>query len=433
MSRRNLLVILVALFVSAACVVRADHNPYGRYLSQVLDAIDRWALRRVPPHDLFDGAMNGIVGQLDEYSTYISSRELPLFEANIEQQFGGIGVTVKLEGEPKRLTVVSPPLFGTPAVKAGILVRDQILKIDGVATVGLAMDRVIRLMRGPSGAAVLLTVLHEGARQAVTMEIVRETIQIPSVLGDVHRRDGSWDYRVRRDPRVGLVRITHFGEKTAAELEAALRSLRRTSVQALIIDLRDNAGGLLPAAVETCDLFLPKDRVIVSIRGRHPGLEDVQESSGQGVFLETPLVVLVNHYSASASEIVAACLQDHKRAAVVGQRTWGKGTVQHVIPIESGRSLLKLTAATYWRPSGKNIHRLQDDPDAAWGVTPDPGLQVPLTEAEWAAIRAERNRLDGLVSPADRAVERADEAVDDPQLERALAYLESTTKATPSP
>ena len=120
-------------------------------------------------------------------------------------------------------------------------------------------------------------------------------------------------------------------------LQAALDAVRADSVQGLILDLRDNAGGLLPAAVETCDLFLPKGCLIVSIRGRHPGLEDVHESTGQGVVLDLPIVVLVNRYSASASEIVAACLQDHQRAVIVGQRTWGKGTVQHVIPIESGR------------------------------------------------------------------------------------------------
>lgn len=420
MPRRNLLIIVIAIVSCVVCLVRADRSPYGRYLGQVLDAIDRWALQHVPPQQIFDGAMRGIVGQLDEHSSYISSRDLELFEADLEQEFGGIGVVLQQKGENRQLTVVSPPLFGTPALDAGIRVHDQILNIDGVPTVGMPMEEVVRRMRGKKGEPLVLTLLHRGEDQPVTKRIVRDTIRIPSVLGDFRRPDGSWEYRLAHDPRVGYVRIHSFGERTSEELRSALEPLRAGSIRALVLDLRDNAGGLLPAAVETCDLFLPEGRVIVSIRGRHPGMEDVRESTGRGGFLDIPMVILVNHYSASASEIVAACLQDHQRAVVAGERTWGKGTVQHVIPIESGRSILKLTAATYWRPSGKNIHRLGDDDSGSWGVEPDPGLALPLSEDERAAIREQRNLRDTMFGRRKDLPPLAD-----PQLELVLESLSS--------
>ncbi len=424
MPRRNLLVIVIMFVFCVICVVRADRSPYGRYLGQVLNAIDRWALQRVPPQQIFDGAMRGIVGQLDDYSSYISSRDLELFEADLEQEFGGIGVLLQQKGENRQLTVVSPPLFGTPALDAGIRVHDQIVKIDGVLTAGMTMEEVVRRMRGKKGEPIELTLLHRDQDQPVTRRIVRDTIRIPSVLGDFRRPDGSWEYRLARDPRVGYVRILSFGERTSEELRSALETLRAGSVASLVLDLRDNAGGLLPAAIETCDLFLPEGRVIVSIRGRHPGMEDVRESTGRGGFLDIPTVVLVNHYTASASEIVAACLQDHKRAVVAGERTWGKGTVQHVIPIESGRSILKLTAATYWRPSGKNIHRLQDDNSGQWGVQPDPGMANPLSQDERAAIREQRNLRDTMFGPRNDMPPLAD-----PQIDLVLEYLSPRLEA----
>lgn len=428
MSRRNLLVIAVTIVFCLVCIVRADRSPYGRYLSQVLDAIDRWALQRVPPQQIFDGAMRGIVDQLDDHSSYISSRDLELFEADLEQEFGGIGVVLQQKGENRQLTVVSPPLFGTPALDAGIRVHDRILEIDGVSTVGMTMEEVVRRMRGKQGEPIELTLLHRGEDQPVRKRIVRDTIRIPSVLGDFRRPDGSWDYRLARNPRVGYLRIINFGERTSEELRSALETLRARSVAALVLDLRDNAGGLLPAAVETCDLFLPEGRVIVSIRGRHPGMEDVRESTGRGGFLDLPIVVLVNRYTASASEIVAACLQDHQRAVVAGERTWGKGTVQHVIPIESGRSILKLTAATYWRPSGKNIHRLNDDDSGQWGVQPDPGMALPLSEEQRMAIRERRNLRDTWFGPRNDLP-----PLGDPQLDLVLEYLSPRLESDASP
>jgi carboxyl-terminal processing protease len=422
MPRRNLLIIATVALVAVVCYLRTDHNRYGRYLTQVLNLIDHWALEPAPQHALFDAAVRGMVSQLDEHSTYITARDAAAFEADLEQQFGGIGVVVKLEGDDRHLTVVSPPRPGTPASNAGIRVRDWIVSIDGAPTEGLTMAAIVRRMRGPEGAAVELTVVHADTTTPVHLRVVRATIEIPSVLGDRHLQDGSWGFHLSQDPTIGYVRILNFGDRTAEELERVLERLRGEGVRGLILDLRDDPGGLLEAAVATCELFLPKGRIIVRIRGRHRTLEEVYTSRGPGLITKLPMVVLVNHYTASSAEIVAACLQDHRRARIVGQRTWGKGTVQRVLTIEGGRSLLKLTAASYWRPSGRNINRLKNDQAGDWGVTPDAPNRVAVTQQEEERRREARRRRDLLEGQAPNNSPSPAPPVD-PTLDRALELL----------
>jgi carboxyl-terminal processing protease len=268
-------------------------------------------------------------------------------------------------------------------------------------------------------------VRREGRVEPLDLELTRAIMDLPSIMGDRPLRAGGWDFRLEQNPHIGYIRVTSFGGKTPDELAAALNQLTEQNVEVLILDLRDNPGGLLDAAVETCDMFLPAGQAIVSIKGR--GGEPLREyvSTGQGRWQDIPLAILVNHYSASASEIVAACLQDHRRAVIVGARTWGKGTVQHVLPIEGGESLLKLTAASYWRPSGQNIHRMKnDDEDDAWGVTPNAGMKVKLTDEQSKRLRESRAERDVLWrAPDETPDEEATPA--DPQLQKAVEYLEA--------
>lgn len=286
-------------------------------------------------------------------------------------------------------------------------------------------------MRGEQGEPVELTIVHEGETQPVRLQVVRATIDIPSVLGDRQNEDGTWDYRLSRDPRIGYLRIVNFGEKTAAELAVAIEAVCGQGVGAMALDLRDNAGGLLTAAVATCELFLPQGLTIVSIRGRDEALAEVFTSAGPGMVTDLPIAILINGYTASASEIVAACLQDHGRAVVVGARTWGKGTVQHVIPIEAGRSFLKLTTASYWRPSGRNIHRLSQSTNGEWGVLPDEGLGVEVSAEYENKLREHRSYRDlpGAAAPANVAAEPS--AVADVALNRAVEYLQDVLTARP--
>ncbi len=451
MPLRNLLIIIVSAVISLACYEKAEHNRYAAVFSDAMQIIEGKSLERVEPRVLFEGAMDGMVGKLDEHSAFISPDDFRRFQESLDQEFGGVGIVVELNRETNRLTVMSP-LVGTPAHKAGMLPGDMILEIDGTSTEGLGLEEAVELMRGKKGEPVDLLVRHIGDDEPVKFTIVRDIIQTPSVLGDVPRPDGSWEFYLEENRRVGYVRITTFGERTIEELKAAL-DYRDHSIDALIIDLRGNAGGLLKSAVEVSNIFIDEG-TIVSTRGRDGVTQrEYFAESDAMVDRDLPMVVLTNRFSASASEIVSACLQDHGRAVVVGERTWGKGTVQNVIELEGGKSALKLTTASYWRPSGKNIHRLKDASESDdWGVRPNDGFEVKLSDEEFEKVlRKRRDRdLAGLIkaaedsspnghkggnavngeTPSDKEL-NGDEPFDDPQLRKAIEYLEQqiNTKA----
>ncbi len=433
MPRRTLWLIFAVLVISLACYERADHNPYGRWFSEILDTIDRYYVEPVDEQKLFEGALDGMIGRLDDYSAFLPRSEAPEFEEALDQEYGGIGVEVALEGPQKQLTVMSP-LAGTPAYKAGILAGDKIVAIDGRGTANLLLTEIKRMLRGKPGAAVAITVRRAGHDEPLDFPLVRARIQTDSVLGDMRQPDGSWNFLLPGEPQIGYVRLIAFGKTTASELEAALKWLADRKCRGLILDMRNNPGGLLEAANDVCDLFVPAGSVIVTTRWRDMRVRDRFVASGNGVYQNLPLVVLVNDKSASASEIVAACLQDHDRATIVGERTWGKGTVQNVIPLEGGRSLLKLTIASYWRPSGKNIHRLSSSREKdEWGVTPDAGCEFKLDEPQTAQLLEMRRKRD--VARAIGAAEGSQPPVADSplefdrQLERAVQVLQAKLDA----
>jgi carboxyl-terminal processing protease len=230
------------------------------------------------------------------------------------------------------------------------------------------------------------------------------------------------------DPQIGYVRINTFGARTVEELRAALEAIEKVGCRALVLDLRDNAGGLLTAGIEVADLFL-ESGVIMTTRGREGDVLDTYEAHSGSMLDGWPLAVLVNRYSASASEIVAAALQDHARALIVGERTWGKGTVQNVLKVEGGHALLRLTTAAYWRPSGRNIHRRRDAPPTeVWGVDPDPGLHVGLDEDQRRKVNEHWERRDIVGAPAPTPGSAAEALADDPQLAKAVNYLQTRLK-----
>lgn len=400
MSYRNLMLLLAMMLVSFACYVRAEQNPYARYVAAGFSVIDDWALEKAPDQELFNGAMHGMISVLhrhgDQHSEFVDANQQEAFTEEYDQEFGGVGIRLRLLGEPPTPTVIGLPEPGSPAAEADIRLGDRIEAVDGQATAGLELDDVTRMVRGPIGEPVTLTVMRPGAAAPHAVTVKRAVIMVESILGDVRGPDGRWNFLISEDPRIGYVRIRMFGDKTAEELAAVLANLTKDGELAgLIIDVRDDAGGALDAAVEISDLFLRAGRTIVSTRDRDGNVRDRYLSTGAGGFADLPLVVLVDRNSASASEIVAACLQDYDRAKIVGERSYGKGTVQRLMHIESGRSLLKLTSATYWRPSEKNIHRMPDDDESAeWGVTPDEGFVVPLSQEEYDVWRNYRNRRD---------------------------------------
>jgi carboxyl-terminal processing protease len=279
----------------------------------------------------------------------------------------------------------------------------------------------------------------------VSVTVTREIIHVDSVKGDAYAPNGDWDFLIDKDSKIAYVRIEQFHDNTAEELERVLQNLREQGMKGLVLDLRFNPGGLLTTAVKTCDLFI-SEGVIVSTQARN-AQPVVYEAHRPRTFEGFPVAVLINQRSASASEIVAACLQDHKRGVLVGERTWGKGSVQNIIDLGDGRGAMKLTTASYHRPSGKNIHRFEDAKESdVWGVSPTEGYEVSLNAPERLAGKSkgearrlelqamgewfgDRLRRDVMPRPGQTTPSAATE---DRQLKRALEYLRGEVQKQPA-
>ncbi len=397
MPRRNLLVLLTLIFLALICQQPALKNPYRRALAAAMTLIESRSLRPTEETELFAAAIDGMLSRLDENSVYVTPDEVEAFEEELNLQFGGIGVQVAVDPQSKQLIVLSP-LAGSPAYRAGVLAGDKIIRIGKKDTKGMSIEEAHALLRGNPGEAVTLTVVHEGQQETQEVTITREVIQGESVLGDRRKADGSWTFTLEGHPGVGYVRIRTFTEETPAELERVLESLSKQGMRGLVLDLRDDPGGYVDAAVEIARLFI-EPGTIVTMRGRYGVVHRAYTANTAGPYSKLPIAVLVNQHSASAAEIVAACLQDHKRAVVVGQRSYGKGTVQEIIDLGADCGEMKLTTFSYWRPNGQDIQRPADgESKADWGVSPNEGYKVELTSEEfarWQLWRAHRDFFHG--------------------------------------
>jgi len=363
-----------------------DYYELYKLLADTVDQVDRNYVKEVDRRELIEAAIRGVMTKLDPYSAYIGPEELAQFRSSVDNEFGGIGIHVSADdGDLKVLS----PIYGTPAYRVGIQAGDRIVEIDGKSTAGIEPDDAIRWMKGAEGTKVSITVIHAGKTNREKFTLMRERVHVETVLGDRRKADDHWEFMYDEKSHIGYIRITAFSQETAKELHSALEDLKRHNVRGLVLDLRFNPGGLLRSAIEICNLFISSGR-IVSTKGRNTP-ERVWDAHNSAIFENIPMAILVNHYSASASEIVSACLQDHKRAVVMGERTWGKGSVQNIIELENGHSALKLTTAAYKRPSGKNIHRFPDSKDKdEWGVMPDLGYELALNERETNELLADR-------------------------------------------
>jgi carboxyl-terminal processing protease len=361
-----------------------------RSLADTIDQVDRNYVKPIDRREIMEAAIKGILTKLDPYSSYIDPAEIGSFRTAVESQFGGIGIQVTMDRG--RLTV-SSPLVGSPAYHAGVMAGDRITKIEGESTRGMSRDDAVQKLKGEVGTKVTFTVQHALTGETETFTLDREIVHVDTVMGDTRKLDDSWNFMLDPEKRIGYIRLAGFSRDTAADLRKALEDLQRQKLRGLVLDLRFNPGGLLTSAVEVCNMFVSEGR-IVSTKGRNTQ-EKVWDAVKGGQFEGFPIAILVNHYSASASEIVSACLQDHHRAVIVGDRTWGKGSVQNVIELEDGKSALKLTTATYTRPNGHNIHRFEGAKDSdEWGVKPDPGWEVRLDDAEMNMLLADRYQRD---------------------------------------
>ncbi len=429
MPSRNLIFIGLATVIALCCHSISAKNRHASIFSEALQIIQNEALVETSERQLFDAAMNGMLQTLDPNSSFIAQDQYQAFDEDLSQEFVGVGMEVERDAELNCIKVITP-IPGTPAYNAGLQIGDRILEIDGQPTTDLSSQESIALIRGPKGEVVVF-LISRADREPFNIEVTRDAIPVPSIYGDTRNADGSWNFVLEQQPEIGYIRLLQFGRKSTDELRAAVQSLE--NIDAFILDLRFNPGGLLNAAVDISDMFIGREVLIVQTKQRNGKIVSRRyATSATELSTEIPMVVLVNEYSASASEIVAACLQDHSRATIVGKQTWGKGTVQDLITMERNRSVLRLTTASYWRPSGKNIDRtvLKLEDPTQYGVSPDDGFEIPLTEQELTDIATARNRRDQKLRPADEA-EPNDEAqpanwleVDLP-LKRAVEHLRS--------
>ncbi|MBQ7585426.1 MAG: S41 family peptidase [Desulfovibrionaceae bacterium] len=332
-----------------------------RRFSQVLDLVGNHYVKDVTQKELINGALKGMLQGLDPHSTFMSEEEYKEMQETTSGEFFGVGIEISMENNQ---VVVVAPIEDTPAFRAGLKAGDIIMTIDGQSTQELSLQEVVSRIRGPKGTEVELTIVHNDDKIPQTVRIVRDSIPLISVK---HKKleDGYY-----------WVRVTRFSERTTDDLKKALKTIDKESklqggLKGLVLDLRNNPGGLLDQAVSVADTFLHRG-TIVSIKGRN-SKERIYAAKDQNDDVDVPMVVLINAGSASASEIVAGALRDQKRALIMGERSFGKGSVQNIIPLADG-SGLKLTVALYYTPSGSSIQ--------AEGIVPDMEVvfEVPKTD-----------------------------------------------------
>jgi carboxyl-terminal processing protease len=398
--KRVLLVVLVlvsASFLSGAgmarrVLARGDDYENLRVFTEVLSLVQSNYVEDIDNKQLVEGAIKGMLKTLDAHTSYMPPEMYKEMQVETEGHFGGLGIEITIRDD--HLTVVSP-IEDTPAFRAGLKSGDRILKIDGEPTKDITLIDAVRKMRGPRGTPVTVTIMREDFEAPKDFTITRDVIKIRSVS---HRK---------LDDDIGYVKLRNFHKTTSDELEEALQDLEEQKISGLVLDLRNNPGGLLNQAVEIVDKFVSKEQLIVYTQGRVRNQNMKFSSKGDRPHLEYPLVILVNGGSASASEIVAGALQDHGRALVLGTQTFGKGSVQTIIPLSDG-SGLRLTTARYFTPKGYLIQ--------GKGITPDIKVEnKPMEKAEAPQPPRQMLREKDLPNALDKDKQEKEELEDKPE------------------
>ena len=358
---------------------------------------------KVSYEELIHAALRGMIATLDPHSEFMEPQKYTDLKNDTEGAFGGIGIEI-IRLRDNTITVVSP-IEDTPAFRAGILRGDKIIRIDGKNTDRLNTYDAVRKLRGQPGTEVTITIARASLSETKDFTLKRAVIKVDTVK-DI---DSNSSFPLGED-KIGYVRLTQFGEHTTAELQEALKKLKDQGMEGLILDVRNNPGGLLEQAVKVCEVFVPRGQLVVSTEGRGPQAKSEFFARSRDQFPNVKIVILVNAGSASASEIVAGCLQDLGRAFVMGEKTFGKGSVQSIVPLPDG-SALRLTTAKYYTPSHKVIH--------GNGITPDSIVPLSDEEEELLFLKRVPGGLDGL----DPERQEKARQLTDVQLERAKDFL----------
>ncbi len=384
------------LGVAGASTRSSDGNEYKYFklFSDVYKIIKENYVEQVNTKEIMYGALSGMMRSLDPFSSFFTPEQYESFKQDTMGEFGGIGIEIGLEkGRP----IVISPIEGTPAFRAGIKSGDLIIEIDGEDTSNMSLMEVVKRLRGKPGTKVQITIIRKGAEKPIKVELERAIIKVQSVRGTII--DG-----------IAYIKLSQFNENVSKEMEKYLERFLKDGVKGIILDLRNNPGGLLTEAVNVSEIFLGEGKLVVYTKGRSEGVNRYYSRRKAIVPENIPVVLLINKGSASASEIVAGALRDNKRALIIGEKSFGKASVQNIIPLQDG-SAIKLTIAYYYTPSGKLIHKE--------GISPD--ISVALSEQEEEKIQEEirKRKLDGKASEVVLLPEL------DSQLRKAIEVIKS--------
>ncbi len=371
-------------------------------LKTLHDLIQEVYVNDVESEKIYEGAAKGMLSQLDPFSEYFTPDEYKELQIDTTGEFGGLGIEISIEDT--WLTVITP-IEDTPAFRAGVLAGDRIVEIEGETTEGYTTTMAVKRLRGKPGTSVTITVYHKGSLAPEKISITRDIIKLKSIKGARF---------VDAEKTVGYVRVTAFQEDTTTNFEKAVRDLHAQGAKAIIVDLRFNGGGLLDEAISLVDLFI-NEGVIVSTRGRLEKENKVFRATKEDDLPNVPLAVLVNDSSASASEIFAGAIRDHHRGVIVGSRTYGKGSVQTIIPFDDDDAV-KLTTAKYYTPSGECIHK--ERAAKKWGIEPD--IKIELTPQQMTDLQKHRSSEDVVPNPNEK---KDEDKFEDVQLLRAVDVL----------
>jgi carboxyl-terminal processing protease len=402
-------------FKSAQAAEKENIYPQIELFMRVLERVrqdyvdDNVAGEKLTYERLIHGALRGMLKTLDPYSEFMEAPKYTSMRDDMEGAYGGVGIVI---GQKEGFLQVVAPMEDSPAFKAGIMPGDKIVKIDGKTAEKLTSPDAMKRLRGAPGTEVTLGVLREASSGSKEMEfkLTRAAIKMNTVKDINDHRE----FPVNEN-KIGYLRITQFGEHTSEEFHEALKKMASQGMDGLVMDLRNNPGGLLDEAVEVCDTFLPRGQLIVSTEGRSARLKSEEyRAKGRDLYPNLKIVILVNNGSASASEIVSGCLQDLGRAFVMGETSFGKGSVQSILPMPDG-SALRLTTAKYYTPSHKVIHE--------HGITPD--SIVPMSPEDEEALQLKR--MPGGVEGLDEPLRSRVTSVRDVQLDRAQDFLKAMT------
>tara|TARA_Y100000590_G_scaffold263576_2_gene295750 strand:- start:423 stop:1523 length:1101 start_codon:yes stop_codon:yes gene_type:complete len=358
------------MFFYKFSLAASENNIYKKIdlFSEVLDKINKEYVEEVNQGEVMDSAINGVLQSLDPYSAYMSPEMYKEMQTETSGEFGGLGIEVGMEAG---VVKVISPIDGSPASRKGVKAGDYIVKINGNQVQGKSLTEAVELMRGPVGSEIEITIRRRGVKKALTFNIIREIIKVTSVKSKIKNND------------IGYLRLTSFNENSGNQIKEKIKEFKKSGkIKKYVLDLRNNPGGLLSQAIKISDFFLD-DGEIVSTKSRKTSENRKWFAKKGDIINGETLIILINYGSASASEIVAGALQDHKRAIIIGESSYGKGSVQSIIPLQN-KGAMRLTVSKYYLPSGKSISEV--------GITPD--IEIDESSDEFRIDTKTDNQLD---------------------------------------